>query len=235
MTSFYWVGYDGLTLLLMLLALLAIKLKNLYFSMLASILTGILMGLQHFEQAFVGFGFLLLYIIFLMTPSDSFSAEKRKELFARTSFVLIGIMGGKILLSAIIASHEIPLNSGRLSWVLVGGKLQLRQLFLRFQSIVYSFLGVFWLPAIAGFIVSRKKSFWLGLFVLLLSFIGIAADQTRVAAIVTFPIIFSAALDNPNFLKLMPDKLVTAYALTYIIEPYSWVWNGIQQPLRRHT
>ncbi len=225
-TSLYWVGYDGLTLLLMLLALSGLK-DNRRLSLCTSLCIGILLGLQHFEQAILGFLLLLSYSLF-GEESDGPLPPKRSFL-TRLIILVAGITLGKLVLGAIINVNDIPLNSGRSVYLIVNIKQQLREFLLRFQVIVFSFLGVVWIPAIAAFLVSRKKFYWLATFIFVLGLSAVVPDQTRVVAIVTFPVVFMALLDNRNLLARLNRPMVVCLAVLYLIVPYSWVWNGNPQ------
>jgi hypothetical protein len=111
----------------------------------------------------------------------------------------------------------------------VGFKDQLRNFVLRFQVIIYSFLGVLWFPALIGFFRTRNRIYWLTVFLFMVSLAAIAADQTRVIAIVTFPLFFFAFLDNQKRLGELSRSSISKLALLYLVIPYFWVWNGNPQ------
>jgi predicted branched-subunit amino acid permease len=104
MTSLYWVGYDGLTLFLMLIGLILLK-SNRRFSWLASCFIGVLLGLQHFEQALLGFLLALSYV--LLVPEKK-ADNIRRILIFKLLVLIVGILLGKSLLAAIIAFNQIP-------------------------------------------------------------------------------------------------------------------------------
>jgi hypothetical protein len=54
----------------------------------------------------------------------------------------------------------------------------------------------------------------------------ISGDQTRVLAIITFPLIAAYWLFSPDFLgKISRDEISTLF-LIWAIMPLSWVWGG---------
>jgi hypothetical protein len=67
--------------------------------------------------------------------------------------------------------------------------------------------------------------FILSLAVLML-LIPFLEDETRVLAIITFPLLTIFWLANPDFLKTLSKNLVSLLFLFWLIVPWLWIWEG---------
>jgi hypothetical protein len=67
--------------------------------------------------------------------------------------------------------------------------------------------------------------FILSLAVLML-LIPFLEDETRVLAIITFPLLTIFWLANPDFLKTLSKNLVSLLFLVWLIVPWLWIWEG---------
>lgn len=226
MTSLYWIGYDGLTLLLMLVGVVVVS-KGSKLNYFGPLIIGALLGLQHFEQGLFGFLILVSYYFFGREPGDQI--KRHNDILQRLALLIAGLAIGKLILWAIITMNQIPISAGRSAWVMVAWKGILKRFFLRSQIIIYSLLGVVWLFALAGIIVSRKRFYWLAIVLFLVGLSAIVEDQTRVVAVVSFPLIFTILLEGQSLLQCMSRPATLLLAALYLITPYAWVWTGIPQ------
>jgi hypothetical protein len=227
MTSLYWLGYDALTLLLMTLAVLAI-LSHARFTALVALALGWLLGMQHFEQGFVGFLLLLSYFL-LVDPRVGPDRSLRSRPLLKTILLLLGAFLGKGSLSLIFAVHAISTPASRWDWLAPNLLILLKTFFLNAQAIVYSFFGVAWLPVLASVHARRRGFYWLLVLVVLLALAAITYDQTRSVAIGSFPLLAAALLLDPKALEQVSDRLILLVAGLFLLVPIVWVWGGIQQ------
>ena len=98
--------------------------------------------------------------------------------------------------------------------------------YYHFEYILWSVFGVGWIM-VAKYADQGKLAVHFlipacGLMVLL-PFVG---DETRVLAIVTFPLVAACLLLNPGFLRSLSGRLVTAIFGIWLIVPYPWVFAG---------
>ena len=130
-TSFFWVGMDSATLLLMMLSL--------YFheNVKWSFLFACLLGMQHFEQGF----FSALALIFPILV-NRFEGEKNDLLLKHVAVYFCGVLVGKLLLLVIFKSVGINLVSNRILIAKTTIKIYVQQFFFHFQVILWSILGV---------------------------------------------------------------------------------------------
>jgi hypothetical protein len=214
-TAYFWIGGDALTLLLMLLAL-AFPASRLFAAG-----VGVLLGMQHFEQGFFAAAGLLFAV--------SLSHRQRYPLRYSWQFclaLLLGVVAGKLALIAIFQHYAIAVNSGRAHWLRAHIGALLGQFFYHFHYIVWSVLGLGWLAALR-FADWGKKSlpFFLALAGLCL-LLPVSGDQTRVVAIVTFPLIFTYWLLNPDFLEKIAKRETAVVFTLWALMPWGWVWEG---------
>lgn len=247
MTSLYWLGYDALTLLLMTLAVLVILSPG-RFTPLAALAFGGLLGMQHFEQALVGFLLLLSYCLVVdhrlnprldpgvdpsvdpaVDPVEGSPLAQRSGPLLKTMVLLASVVLGKGSLSLIFALHGIGSPVSRWQWLLPNLLICLKAFLLNTQAIVYSFFGVAWLPVLASLSLRRRRWYWLLVLTALLALAALAFDQTRSVAIVSFPLLAAALLFDPRALDRVPDRLILLTAALFLWIPTVWVWGGIQQ------
>ena len=212
--SYYWVGMDSVTLLLMTAALFISK------SLIVSFVFGVLIGMQHFEQGLVGFSG-LFFCLFL----DYFRNREGKISMIKALSILFGVLMGKVTLYQIFEFNHMNVDLNRIDWLQENLSRLMREFSMHFQAIVWSVLGLGWLVALRFFdLRSRSYSFFisLGSFMLLLPFIS---DYTRVMALITFPLISVYWLMNAEFLEKLSLKEVSSLFLLWVIMPWSWMWG----------
>lgn len=210
--AFYWVGYDGLTLLIVVAILALWKRAILVFFL------GILAGMQHFEQTFMAFGCVAIASILF---------KKYKVFEIRPAFsALLGIVVGKLLLSLIFSLNNIELNSGRVYYLKAHLRVILTEFMYHPQIFLYTALGMAWIPLLYIFkVASNSKIYWMPLALILL-IAPISGDGTRVLAIVTFPIAIFIVIKNISILESLSNKTVAFMFLILLITPFSFAWGG---------
>lgn len=215
-TAYFWVGTDSITLFLMLCAFIF---SGFWF---ITLLIGVALGMQHFEQAFCAF----MGLSFAMSISKHFRVQiKYSTRWALT--MLVGVIFGKLVLMGIFDYFNINVNSGRIYWIKLRFLSMLHQFFFHIHYILWSILGLGWIVVLKYFEKGRiSLPFLLCLFgfMILLFF---SEDQTRVFAIISFPLIATFWLFNCEFIGSLSKQLVSGLFLLWIIIPWGWVWQGM--------
>lgn len=220
-TAYFWVGPDSVTLFFLLLPFVFPV------SLVITILCGLILGLQHFEQSAIGVGALCL-ALYINGRSKQPLALTYKLRFALT--LLAGIGLGKFALNTFFSLYQIQVNSGRW-YVLIqnlfhGGFDLLGNFFLNWQTIIWGMLGLGWVVVFRLMdLGSGTKSFFiaLGCLVLLIPLVG---DQTRVGAITTLPLLLVFCLSNPTFLNKLSKRFVAGLFGLWVLMPWAWVFLG---------
>ncbi len=214
-TSFFWVGYDSITLFLLLLSF---RYRRNIFILLP---VGILLGMQHFEQSFfASFG------IFMSVVFNFLYNKKITKQILFPFILLCGVIIGRLLLQIIFNYYGIHINNGRLNWLQNHLSFLLNTFLLHFYTIIWSIFSLGWI-VLLKYIKFKNKSltFLIALFLVSLIVI-ISGDQTRVIAIITFPLLLYYILLNDEFLFTITNQEVSIFFLTWLIMPISWVWGG---------
>lgn len=214
-TAYFWIGNDSLTLLLMASAL-ALRDR----AVLAA-LVGVLLGLQHFEQSM--FGFAALAVASFATPRFG-----GPVIYPWRSAVAVlgGVIAGKLALMLIfhVAGMQV---TGRTGWFVTYLATMLGQFWFHGQYVVWTVLGAGWLVAIRYADRGRAAIPFFVCLLGLLPLLMVVNDQTRVLAIVTFPLVFAFWLAEPDFLSGLSRREVAALAVVWLIVPWAWVYEGI--------
>jgi hypothetical protein len=214
-TAYFWVGMDSITLAVIMLMLVARK------RALVTLLLGVALGMQHAEQGFFAFGALLCALV--LSDFMKFNAGFTISWAAAS---LAGVVAGKVILILIFHHYGIQVNSGRSYYLRQYGQMYASMFYYHFQYVVWSVLGVGWL-AVAKFAERGKSAlpFLLPLFGLLLM-LPIIGDETRVLAIVSFPLVAAFLLLNPDFLRSLDGRFVSWIFGIWLIVPWPWAWGG---------
>lgn len=213
-TAYFWVGVDGLTLLLMLAVVASDR-----HPLLAG-LFGVALGLQHFEQGFVGLSTMLFAVLATLSL-------RHEEVYPwRTATAAwAGVVIGKIALGLIFWNAGMVV-AGRDAWFIAHWRMMQEQFWLHTQVVLWAVLGPGWFVALRYADRGRASlPFFLALFGVmpLLMFIG---DQTRVLAIVTFPLLFAFWLNQRSFLGEITRAQAGGLFLLWLVIPWIWVWGG---------
>ncbi|HUK74130.1 MAG TPA: hypothetical protein VLV47_01515 [Candidatus Bathyarchaeia archaeon] len=213
-TAYFWVGMDSVTLFLM--ALLFVARRHLWLVL----PIGVLLGMQHFEQASIAYGALLLalFLSFVLKAGSDYSIR-----WGLAS--LLGVVLGKIVLFLIFTHFGVAVNSGR-TFLLHWYRMYVGFFYYHFQYVLWSVFGAGWI-AVAKYAERGKAAlpFLVALCGLLL-LLPLVADETRVIAIVSFPLVAAYLLLNPGFLRALDGRLVSAIFGIWLIVPWPWAWLG---------
>jgi len=216
MTSFYWVGYDSL--LLLLFTLIIYYHKNILINIICSI--GI--GLQHFEIGIVSISLLLTFKILEKLFSDTKNKIDINYLFIFIFFT--GLFFGKIILYNIY--NEQGLVDGRLDFVYNALSHLVYNFYFNFYNIVWFSLGIGWFLILKNFIEKNNKYPLIISLLLLLGVMPLIDDHTRVYAACSFMLLTYSIICNNSFLKTIQKDELALIFLIWLIFPYSWVWQG---------
>jgi hypothetical protein len=214
-TAYFWVGQDSLTLLLIMTALAFPS------APLVTAVAGVLLGMQHFEQGFFAAAGLCAAVF--LNRRQGYPLPYGLKF----CLLLVGAtVTGKLALVGLFRHYDIHVNSGRMYWLRQHLGLLLSSFFLHVQGIVWSVLGLGWLAA-ARFADWGRRSlpFFLVLGGLCL-LAAVSGDQTRVVAIVSFPLVTAYWLLNPDFLSRLGRREVALLFGLWVVMPMSWVWMG---------
>lgn len=212
-TAYFWVFMDSLTLFLMLAPF------ALYHKwgegVFIPLIFGVFLGMQHFEQAFLGVAALNF---------ATFCHRKKIKLPFSCLFCflfLIGILFGKIILIAIFEYCGIQ-ALGRFSVLDFIARLQ--DFFLNFQWALWSGLGLGWL-VVFNIFKFKNIAFVFLITLLPLVFLPVVAmDYTRVVAIATFPLLLQYVFLNAEFLASISKKTLRLLFLVWVLMPCVWFY-----------
>lgn len=215
-TSYYWIFTDSLTLFLLACTLYLPRYP------VAVALLGVLLGMQHAEQAILGATGALVALAW---------AERRgyqgRYRWTWALGLLIGAVIGKLVLVFLFKHWGIHINSGRWYWLRRGWKLMLRRFAYSWHVSLFSTFAVGWLVVLA--FVRRRAAEAVPVALVLLALLGllpISDDPTRVVAIVSFPLLAVMVLANRDFLASLSRETVGLCVLLWLLVPWTFVWSG---------
>jgi len=216
-TSLYWVSADSLTLLIILLILIF---RNEWLAIAAAIA----LGLQSFEQGLVAFGALTISMLIADRIGQTPLVSPR-----RLIYILIGLVIGRLALMLIFSTVGLELNSGRAYW-LNKNLPELTQQFLLNGSVgFWALLGTGWIVLGFHIWISKERlpaiSPVLIPLILLLPLIWLTQDQTRVLAVVTFPLLATWWLFNQEFLTSFYRLFAKKFLWIWLVIPWIFVWK----------
>lgn len=211
---YYWVGPDALTLLLMLGALVVRRAA-------VALFLGLLLGLQHFEQSFLGMTALLVLVL----------TQKRRGVdpvypVATALSVLLGTVLGKVCLGLLFMGFRPRVNSGRWHWMQEHLDPLLSNVASHPHGVLWGILGVSWLVVIWVWRAGGEHRWSLLPLGLLLPWVLVTADHTRVFGLLTFFSVGAAWLLHPGFLEHLPRPKVALLAVLTVVVPWTWAWEG---------
>jgi len=121
---------------------------------------------------------------------------------------------------------ELNLNSGRVFSLQNHYQRLMGQFVFNFQFILWSTIALGWLLVIRY--IETTKNYWgfLISLLMLLIFLPIVGDQTRVLSIILFPIFLNYCLFNLDFLKSISRTQCANLFLLWLIIPWGWVFAG---------
>lgn len=211
--GFYEIGPDGLTLLLLAVALVGAA------RWWAVVIAGVLLGMQHAELALVGaFAVILSDLVAQRWGGSPSAIDWRFGLRLAVSVVV-----GRLLLMGVFTLTGIGMPGDRLDWVQVyGGVLAVRAYF-GWPWLLWSVLGIAWLVAALHLRQGRRS---LGLFVPLGALVlltPLVYDQTRVLAIAVLPLAYRCWLSDRAFLRSLGPRNTGWLAVAWAVVPVIFV------------
>ena len=209
---FYWIGMDGMTLLLMLLIMI-------YCQSRWGIVFPILLGMQHFEQGIVGFLLLLgsLFIYNFISRQD-----KKWMHFKKILYIILGVIVGKLILLSCFYILGIEILGNRATYLVNHLKIFSNQWLASWPYILFSLFGLGWLLILKNL---RKTYPLLLASIIALIFIITVADQTRVGTIILFPSVFYWIFMNREIFKDITIKFSILVLALYLLLPVVYVWG----------
>ncbi len=213
MVPFYWIGMDGMVLLLMLLVMITLRSHW-------SIFFAFLLGIQHFEQGVVAF--ILLLGTFLYTyvfeGKRQYAVDIRK-----TVYILIALITGKLLLLVWFSYFHITLLDTRSTYLEENFSYVLHLWIDSWPFILYSLFGAGWV-----LIIKEYKILYPFLLSVVVAFVFLmfVSDQTRVGTIILFPSLMYWIFMNKELWCKVTNKLSIVMILLYFALPVVYVWGG---------
>ena len=215
-TSFFWVGYDSITLSIMMISIIF------RFYLLLVFIFVFLLGLQHFELTLLAALSLLVLNIY-----NKFSYQYSYLNLSYSISIILGILFGKFLLEYYFYLLGIDINSGRVLYTTSYLKHFIYQAYFNFHNVIWFALSIGWLVIIRYFFSKERNNFFLLIILGQLLILFIVDDTTRVYANLSFLIIFSQILVNKNFLKNIKSYEISILLILWLILPYGWAWQGV--------
>jgi hypothetical protein len=216
-TAYFWVGYDSITLFLLALPLACPH-------PISAIAAGLCLGMQHFEQGIcAGLGMLAFVVLSRILRGDSSYSWRL------CSVLLAAVVAGRLLMYWIVDVHDMEIERDRAGMLFTRWKPSFKQMLLNMHYSLWSLLGVGWYLALKHLDFRlRSLPLFLPLAGLLLLSMAVL-DQTRVLAIVSFPLLMCAWVLNPLFLDRFSRAEATLLAVLGAAVPYVWLWEGLPQ------
>lgn len=213
---FYWIGMDGMTLLLLLIMMININHAKPLF------ITAALLGMQHFEQGFLAFGFLIGSLILAIIFSP-YSKAIHIKVIIQAGIGIAGLILGKVILMGYFYSAGIVFTIDRLAYTQNSLPVFMDQWSKSWPYILYSSLAIGWI-----IILSRIRLLWPFIITMLVALLMmiLVGDQTRVMSIVTFPALFYWVLMNKDFWNNLNQRWIIPLLIVYFIAPFVYVWGG---------
>lgn len=213
---FYWIGMDGMTLLLLLIIM--INLSRTYILLVSAVL----LGMQHFEQGLLGLGLLIgsLILAFLF---QHVNRPRYIRPLLQAGIAVVGLVIGKLILIGYFQSAGIIFSLDRFSYTQNLLPVYLDQWKMSWPYILYSVLAIGWI-----IVLSKIRLVWPLIVTLIIAFfmMNIVGDQTRVICIVTFPSLFYWVLMNKDFWNGLNERWVIPLLIVYFTVPFLYVWGG---------
>lgn len=227
-TAYFWVGYDWLTLFLMLLGL------TYQHHVSVTLVAGVALGMHHFEQGALAASGLLFAngLSRAVALHEDRRQRQRRHAWSGEHSIqfpvlfLVAVIAGKLILIGLFEHFGATVNSGRLLY-LADAHPAVKSFAFHVHSSVWSILGLGWLVALRYLDLGRQTvPFFVTLFCLL-GLLPVSGDQTRILGIITFPLIAEYWLFNATFLTQLAKKELAAIFIVWVLMPWTWTWNGV--------
>ncbi len=216
-TSFYWVGMDSLTLLLLMIA------SCLRHVPAAAPVVGILLGMQHFEQGL--FAVLALVVSAIVA---AWTTRRPPDGLVYWLLCLAGLVAGKALLRLVFDAHGVHVSTDRADWLAAHLKGIVAGASTSPHAIVWSVLGIGWVLALRYADRGRASLPFFVPLALLVGLMFFVGDQTRVLCIVTFPLVYVHWLSDEAFLSSISRAQASLLLIVGSLMPWYWFWGEPQ-------
>jgi hypothetical protein len=205
---FFWVGNDAITLLL-LAAVVATRRQPLWTG-----LTGLLLGLNHFEHGLVALSVLALWYLL--------GGRGRLQRMIPVATSIFGLVMGRLIQEAAFRRIGVGPIPSRLDINLFGRTdfTSIKSVAFLFPIFVWSVLGLGTVILLTASPLRLRLSICLGV-VALPSII--AFDQTRVFAITAMPLIVVALLESAETVALWVRRYMRAFVALLVVAPWLWL------------
>lgn len=212
---FYWLGMDGMTLLLIFATLIAMQ--GLAWKTLSAFFA-VLLSFQHFEQAVASYSLLTFTLIIPL----ALRTKSHIGYLYKTLWVVLWVILGKIIMMLFFHMMGIEISGDRFAFTQKYLDAFLNQWKASWPWILYATFGAGWLLILFHFHES-----WPIVIVALLAFIALMVfgDQTRLSTIVTFPSLFYWFFANRQIWENR-KTIHGGIVLLYIFVPFVYVWGG---------
>jgi len=210
---FYWIGIDGMTLLLLLLSMIGLYSRwGLFFAF--------LLGIQHAGQGVVSFSILEVSIAFMFFVNREY---RLKRDLIRVGYMIVAVAIGKAVLILWFSISDIHIVMSRSRILREYLSTHISYWLNSFVVILYSIFGVGWI------LVIRYIRYLYPLListVLTMIFIMSVADESRVGAILLLPSLFYWLYMRREVISTITLKFSIAVGLLYSVTPTIFVWEA---------
>lgn len=212
--GYFWIGYDSITLALMMFILCARNHPSI------ALLLGVALGMQHAEQGCFAFGALLFALILsrIVRSATAFS-------IAWGAAAFVGVLLGKFILILLFRHWGIHITDRRY-YLHHYYQMFLEMFYYHVQYILWSLLGAGWF-AVAKFAERGKAAspFLIALGGLVLLQLTVS-DETRVFAMVAFPLVAAYLLLDEQFLRSLTNQTASWIFAIWLLVPWPFAWGG---------
>ncbi|HVK91172.1 MAG TPA: VCBS repeat-containing protein, partial [Mycoplana sp.] len=143
--------------------------------------------------------------------------------------LLLGIIAGKAVLTHLFQHVGIAVAVERFYWVTELAPAMAKEFLASFHFHLWSVLGPGWFVLVRYLDRGWRSAPFVLPLLGLLGLLLLVFDQTRVLAIVTFPLIFVFWLRDRQFLATLSDRFVGWAVLAWVLIPWLWVFGGKPQ------
>lgn len=212
---FFWVGYDSLTLVLLVGILLAAR------NGAAVVALGVLGGMQHAEIVVLCALLGLVYLSLVHLDDRPAGIRRRTMVLA-----ILGAVVGRAALEVIFRARGIEVSS-RAQEAFDNLSAAPAQFVGAFVLVVLSGVGVGWVVLMLGWRTHVVGVVASGVpLVLALGVSVISLDQTRVFALASMYVVLLAVVTNAKVMSQMSGRMIGVVVVLVLLYPGIWVWEG---------
>ena len=212
---FYWLGMDGMTLLLIFAILIAVQNSAWKIS---SALFALLLSFQHFEQAVASFSLLIVTLVIPLV----FGNKSHLAYLYKILWVVLWVILGKLIMLVTFHILGIEIPGDRFAYMQKYMAGFLNEWKASWPWMLYAIFGTGWL-----LLLFHYRTSWPILIAAFLVFISLMffEDQTRLSAILTFPSLFYWLFSNRQ-IWANRKAVHLGVILFYVFVPFVYVWGG---------